>query len=242
MIHIITMWHNEEYLAPLFLEHYKRADMITVILDSNSDNTPRLLRDPKINIERFSSEGLDDIQKAKLLSAVATFSGADVRIVVDSDEFIYPVKDIEIEPGKVYSVGFYEVFRNHKDKDIDRTAPPLQQRTHGNPKRGQSFGQNHFVKPIVFGKGVDVFLAPGNHSLYGDAEIIDDCFDGSHWAMADPTLAMGRRAKKRLRMSEVNYKNGLTSHDWDITADKILNDCDAWLGGPKVINTDRERF
>lgn len=243
MIHVITMWHNEEYLAPLFLNHYKRADKITVILDTNSDNTPKWLREDKITVERFTSAGLDDLQKAKFLSAVASMSDADVRIVVDSDEFIYPVTEDEIEEGKVYSVGFYEVFRHLQDKEIDRTQPPLQQRTHGNPQRGQSFGQDHFVKPIVFGKGVDVYLAPGNHYLLGDDfEIVDDHFDGSHWAMADPAIAMNRRLKKRLRMSQENYARGLTSHDWNITGDQILDDCQKMLQSPVVINTERERF
>jgi len=234
------MWHNEECLAPLFLKHYENADRITVILDDCTDDSIRYL--DGCDVQEIQTGGLDDINKGKLLSSLATESNADVRIVVDADEFVYPTEDIEVRPGFVYSVGFWEVFRHSSDVDVNFDRCPLQQRKHGNSIRGQSFGQNHFIKPIVFGKGVDVWLAPGNHYLMSEDPIIDGCFDGSHWAMADPALAVARRCEKKVRMSKRNYDNGLTSHDWNITPQEIIQDCANRLDSPKVIVTDCERF
>jgi hypothetical protein len=240
MIHIISMWHNEEYLAPLFLEHYKRADKITIILDDCSDCTREYLGG--CEVEEIKTGGLDDIAKAKLLSAAAFISDADIRIIVDADEFIYPTLPMDVRPRQIYSVGFFEVFRHQSDKDIDRTQPPLQQRKHGNPKRGQSFGQDHFVKPIVFGPGSLCMLEPGNHYNMSDDPVIDNMFDGAHWAMADTAISLSRRFMKRHRMSQVNYDNGLTSHDWNVTAQDILKDSEKMIMSPEVISTDRERF
>lgn len=240
MIHIITMWHNEEFLAPLFLKHYERADRITVVLDDCTDDTLSYLSG--CDVQEIKTGGLDDINKGKLLSSLASESDADVRIVVDADEFVYQTQDIEVLPGFVYSVGFYEVFRHASDTDISLDRPPLQQRKHGNPVRGQSFGQNHFIKPIVFGKGVEVWLAPGNHYLMSADPIIDGCFDGAHWAMADLDVALARRGEKKVRMSQRNYQNGLTSHDWNVTPAQIMADCDRMREAPKVIITERDRF
>jgi len=237
------MWHNEEILAPLFFDHYKRADLITIILDDCTDNTRDYMKGKPYEVLKIESGGLDDIQKAQLLSHVATQSKADVKIVVDSDEFIYPTRDdFTVKPGEVYSVGFWEVFRHISDSDVNRNAPPLQQRKHGTPVRGVSFGQGHFIKPIVFGKGVEVWLAPGNHSLMSDDKIIDDHFDGTHWAMADVDIAIARRGLKRVRMSQANYDNGLTSHDWNITAAQIIADCNDKLNAPETVRTERVRF
>lgn len=238
--HIISMWHNEEYLAPLFLNHYRNADKITIILDDCNDSSREYLGG--CEVEEISTGGLDDINKAKLLSAAAHFSDADIRIVVDADEFIYPTRPLRVNPFTVYSVGFWEVFRHRTDPDIDRDAPPLQQRLHGNPKRGQSFGQNHFIKPIVFGQGARCMLTPGNHENMGGDPIIDNAFDGVHWAMADSAISLGRRFAKRHRMSRVNFDNGLTSHDWNITGQEILRDCESMVNAPKVVNAERERF
>lgn len=222
-VDVISMWYNEEYLEPLFLDHYRNARELIILQDAEPD--------------------MDDISKAKRLSEAANASDADVRIVVDADEFVYPVTDVmNVEPGEVYVVGFWEVFRHSSDLDIDRDAPPLQQRLHGNPVKGESFGQTGmFNKPVVFGKGVDVELAPGNHYV-GGGELVEGCFDGVHWAMADAAVAVHRRMVKKSRQGRVNYENGLTSHDWHVTEDEILRECAAKSDMPWVVNTGRRRF
>lgn len=48
-IEIITMWYNEEALAPFFLKHYSWADKITLLYD-----------------EETSDKSLDIIAKAKI--------------------------------------------------------------------------------------------------------------------------------------------------------------------------------
>lgn len=245
MIHIISMWHNEEIIAPLFIEHYKRADKITILLDDCTDSTRDYLSG--CEVREIKTGGLDDILKAHTLSCVANNSNADMRIVVDSDEFIYPLDDdYEMRPDAVAEVPFWEVFRHQEEADIDYTKPPLQQRIHGNPNKGQCFGQNHFTKPIVFGPEVEVNLMPGNHSLYPESyeprKLARNGFEGAHWAMADHTIAIQRRINKKHRMSQVNYQNGLTSHDWHITREQIIATCMGHRYDPKVIEIDRERF
>jgi hypothetical protein len=166
-------------------------------------------------------------------------SKADVRIVVDADEFIYPIGDWFVEPGKVYSAGFWEVFRHRSDSDVDSSKPPLQQRKHGNQIRGECFGQRSFVKPIVFGRGVEIKLSPGNHSADG-VKPVHGMFDGSHWAMSDRSIALDRRMRKKARQSEYNMTHGLTSHDWHITETEIIAECNKHLDDPVVIKTSRK--
>jgi len=44
-IEVLTMWHNEAFLAPFFLKHYAFADSIRVIDDvDTSDNTKEIIR------------------------------------------------------------------------------------------------------------------------------------------------------------------------------------------------------
>lgn len=243
-MNIITMWHNEEYLAPLFLNHYAAVDQIIIILDDCTDGSRDHIAQSTAPCEvlEVKTGGLDDIMKAQILSDVLNIKNHMPRAVVDSDEFIYSVNDIPIAPGCVYSVGLWEVFRNEKDSDIDRALPPLQQRVYGNETCGQCFGQDHFVKPIIFGPGIIARLAPGNHSLVGPSEVIDGQFEGAHWAMADPELAIQRRLTKRARMSKVNYDNGLTSHDWNITEEVIRAECEQMKDSGKVVDTGYIRF
>ena len=241
MIHIISMWHNEEFLAPLFMNHYQRADKISIILDDCTDNTRDYL--DGCEVIEISSGHLDDLDKARKLSTLANESDADLRIVVDSDEFIYGSAPIGHSEGLVYSVGFWEVFRHSSDSDIDREKPALPQRLHGNPNQGQCFGQNHFTKPIVLGRGVKADFAPGNHSLRDKSQrVLTGFFDGVHWAMADPSIALDRRHKKRARMSMNNKMFGLTSHDWNVTTEQIVRECSLRLNSERVVFTDRERF
>lgn len=236
------MWHNEEMLAPLFLQHYGRASKLTILLDDCTDRTEHIIKG-HAEVHKITSGGLDDIQKAQLLSITANNSDADMRIVVDADEFVYSTSHPREHPFcAIASVIFHEVFRHETDVDIDPHSPPLQQRTHGNPIAGQSFGQNSFTKPIVFPRGIDVDLAPGNHSLNNRWPIVAGHFEGAHWAMADPELAKGRRLEKSRRMSMVNYQNGLTSHDWHITGSDITDECAAHTQDPQVIITAKGRF
>jgi hypothetical protein len=84
---------------------------------------------------------------------------------------------------------------------------------------------------------------PGNHSLRDKTQlVINGAFEGVHWAMADPAIALDRRHKKRARMSVNNKMFGLTSHDWNVTTEEIVRECSLRLNSERIIFTDRERF
>jgi len=240
MIEVITMMHNEEMLAPLFLLHYWQADRITVILNDCSDMTAHYLTpEMKCEVHQFKSGDLNDVVKAQVLSEYVNRSPADIRIVVDADEFVFG--DLgQVREGEVYEVSFFEVFRHETDKDIDQDAFPLQQRTHGNQIEGECFGQKHFKKPVVFGRGVVAQPCPGNHALLDKHPAVKGVFQSAHWAMADPALAIARRLRKKERMSQFNKTHGLTSHDWHITRQEIVDECSKHLQDPICIKTERE--
>jgi hypothetical protein len=86
-----------------------------------------------------------------------------------------------------------------------------------------------------------VDLSPGNHAnKYG--ELVHGKYDGAHWAMADVTIAIDRRLRKKARQSQSNFQKGLTSHDWHITREEIEAECKCKEDLPQVIKTVKETW
>ena len=53
---LITMWYNEEFLAPFFLNHYKWVDKIHILLDADTDDNTEAIATGYSNvlIEHFN--------------------------------------------------------------------------------------------------------------------------------------------------------------------------------------------
>lgn len=223
-IEIITMWYNEEFLAPLFLRHYDFADAITLLYDMDTtDSSLDMVRaDPRVTVQPFRfPDGMDDALKQVKVNERYRASGADWALLVDADEFLFwkredtVVTDIrpllETTGADIFTVQMLDVMRHRDDADIDRSLPPLMQRRHG-------FGRG--VKPCVVRTGRDFYWRAGCHELVSTEQntIVADTLFGAHWAMADPCFSIERRLKhRRARQSKYNLEKGLTSHNHHIT-------------------------
>ena len=214
-IELITTYFKEEFLAPLFLIHYDWVDRMTFITQKREDHQ------------------FDDEDKMNWINQAISRSQADWVVLVDMDEFIYPLPYgcnprgvLEQERGDVIYSHMTRMWRHHTDGDIDRSQPPVPQRLHGQPDH---------VKPCVFrpnGKRVGA----GNHD-------ITSCFlmehgkpwAGAHWANADACFWVERETKHRgPRLTERNRQRGHGTHTLR-TREQILAECEAHKNDPVII-------
>jgi hypothetical protein len=191
-IEIITTYYREEFLAPLFFLHYETwADRITVLT------------------ERFPDNKTDDVLKMDLINGAVSRSVADWVVVVDFDEFVYPMpigrdprKTLEEEKGDIIQCKMLRVWRHNTDGDINLSQPPLPQRRHGN-------GVHDHTKPCIFRpKGVSTGIGCHNVTVPGHYGWGQE-WQAVHWANADPIFGIQRTRRDRLnRMSQRNLSNG----------------------------------
>src|SRR5260370_25721256 len=157
-IEVVTMMYNEEFLAPFFLSNYSWADSITVLYDTDStDKTREIMSSSnKATIIDFSfPNGMDDNIKVAGINEYIRSSSADWIVLVDADEFVFRPKGnirefLSRRKEDIVQVGFWEVYRHRDDLDLNANeSPVVLQRRHGDPRFGQSYGTDCFIKPIV---------------------------------------------------------------------------------------------
>jgi len=249
-LEVITMWYNEAFLAPLFMNHYSFANKIHLFYDQDTtDNTLEIIEKyDNINIIPFRfPDMMDDIIKVDKINNLYKSLDCDWVIVVDADEFVFPIplgRDIRefLERENNYDlvyVQLWQVYRHKNDSDLTYALPTLQQRRHGD--RNVTEGINAaYVKPIVVRPSAGVEWLPGCHKIR-DKKNLNNIINkiignqiaispqklyGSHWAMADPKFAVKRRIKDRKeRQSRRNLENKLTFQHHHITESTILEDC-----------------
>lgn len=146
-VEIISVWYNEEFLAPYFLKHYDWVDLITIFYDQDStDGTLDLIsKHPKVRVIPFRFPDMfDDDIKIKMMNKRLLSSECDWVFGLDADEFIF-YKDeqgdfvydlrpfLEAIPSGFNSilVKFQSVFRNIREGNLDPLAPAVPQRRHG---------------------------------------------------------------------------------------------------------------
>ncbi|GAI63944.1 unnamed protein product, partial [marine sediment metagenome] len=97
-IAIITVWYNEQALAPFFLKHYSYVDNIFLYLDRDTnDNTLNICKSfPNVIIGdiRFPN-GYDSVDHTnKINASIKELKGRYNWVYsVDSDELIFPPKE-----------------------------------------------------------------------------------------------------------------------------------------------------
>ena len=178
-VEVITTYYKEEFLAPLFLQHYSWVDHINIITAA------------------FPDGKFNDHLKTDLINRAIAASPADWVIVVDFDEFVFPYPygtDPRMvlceETGDKINVPMWRVWRHHTDRDIDRMAPPVPQRLHGVPNR-------EHTKPCIFrpnGISIHVGCHAANfpsHFEWGQP------WTAVHWANADPCFGIARSREDR---------------------------------------------
>jgi hypothetical protein len=238
-IAIVTMWFNEEILAPLFFRHYRQFADIHVLLDvATTDNTESVCNDFGANIIPHEfSDGMDDRVKIKRYNMLKDALAYDYIVGLDADEFIFePDKlkaHIKDNRPDYQNVAFYQTYQHKDEKPINITDPVFKQRTHADPSLD---GWNAFyVKPCIVRSGLKANWQPGCHSL-----IIKEPFNvgklwiGAHWHMADVEIAVKRRLGVKRRQSRVNLDENLTLHNHHITEEEIRRVCKEHENDPKI--------
>ena len=240
-VSIITVLYNEEILAPFFLNHYSWADEIHVLLDSDTtDRTADICRSYKnVTIEEFKfPDMMDAIIKQEHIHRVFRRIDADWVFVVDCDEFVFMPLYAKIRTalerlnGNVVSVHMWPVYRHRTDSDLDPEVSIREQRRHG--EGNMSLGWNSaYIKPCMAKPESEITWGLGCHNYNPNPKIkfVESyLFQGAHWKMADPELAIVRRIiNGKNRQSQNNLSGGYQVQDHFITEEEIRAECEAHL-------------
>lgn len=264
-VELVTIWYNEEFLAPFFLNHYSWVDKIHLVIDSDTNDATVSIAQQYPNVEigyiNFPDMMDDKIKADKFNTVYRSIVDADYVIVVDSDEFIFcnliekPVKThIEDTLMDVYFVHLWQIYKHEFDAPLDPNIPTFLQRRHGDPDMGN--GSNLvYIKPCVVKVGKNIFFGIGNHCLDYDGVYVSICntdvsslseknvsvngndmLQGSHWRLVDVEESIKRRIiNRKWRQSKTNLENGYCSNYHHITKKDILKEYEDNKQNPIVI-------
>lgn len=250
-IGVVTVWYNEEDLAPFFLSHYGFADQIFVYLEG-TDRTEVICQNfSNVIVEDFKMPmGFDDFAKIGRINRAIHerfWEKFDWVISVDADEFVLAPKNCEdmehfllaqerLGYNVVYSKMF-QVYRHETDEDLDSSKPALWQRQHGDPDFHDLFNAK-YIKPNVIKPCLEFEWNTGCHSIkkMDGARSAPEMLVGAHWKMADESFAAKRRIEGgRDRASERNRKLGFGYQDLEITEVEIQDMLEKHRRDPNVL-------
>lgn len=226
------MWYNEEELAPFFLNHYKWADEIHIIIDTDSNDRCEEIacKAENVQISHFSPpDGMDDEKKQKIINGIASIRSEDWIILADADEFIlFDNKFLENVSQDIIVSKYCQPYRHFLDSDLDPENPSVEQRRHGN-----EIVDLVWYKPSVVRSRINPQWLPGFHSLtfatseMKQARYYPEIQKAMHWIMADKDLAIERRINGRKnRQSKNNLEKGFSLHNHYITEEEIRVECE----------------
>ncbi|NTW17048.1 MAG: hypothetical protein HGA41_06270 [Syntrophaceae bacterium] len=245
----VTMVYNEAILLPYFLHHYSYLDEIHVLYetDTTDESLDILTGAPNVVVEKCHIEGgLDDIAKIGLINKTVQNMKSDWVYVVDPDEFIFPTNNespydfLNRQICEVVRSGMFQVYRHRDDKDLDPSLPPIPQRIHGDPNlfsidvQAHRAANNVYIKPNVVRPSINLQFHPGHHHIEGNPVPSHELYLGVHWQMADPSIAIARRMARKARISERNKTHQMGWQHFDITVNKIKEECDLHLDDPII--------
>lgn len=231
---VITCWWNEEALARLFLKSHSYADKIFILLDTQAMDKSReiALADPRVEIIPISMpNGFDDGIKVHAINLKArSLAGLyDWVIAVDSDEFFLgdPRKELLLAAeSTVVKWGFWDIFKNRNDKDLDLSGDILQRR------HGVWGGHKHCIarphKHLTWEVGC-------HNCLDNPRNVARTMITGVHWNSADPSIAFPRRMARSARLSKNNIDKRWGYQYIGLTHASIQSHLDSHLDDPKVI-------
>lgn len=245
-ISIVTMWYNECFLAPFFLNHYNYADEINIILDSETnDNTIDICK--KYNntlIEEFSfTDGFDDQIKVEKFNQKVAELDSDWVFVVDADEFIFPPAYQDVKTylkkisGNLIFARMWQIYCHKSDQKLDSKKNTIFQRRHGDPNRTKGINKL-YNKPIIVRPEIGIRWFPGCHYYEenSNVKISRKKFYGSHWANVNIENSIERQiVGRKQRFSKRNIEAGLGIHLHDITEEKIREKHKQHLEDPVVL-------
>lgn len=244
-ISIVSVWYNEAFLAPFFLEHYRYADEILIFVDADTDDKTVEIcsRYPNTRIEKIRyPDGYNcRLQTEKVNEAVPGLD-CDWVICVDADELLFPEgmgdtrKALAVANGNLIFAQIWQVYRHAEDSDLDANRPAVVQRRHGDPNTTRGIN-GLYNKPIITKPSARVAWKPGFHAYFKNDKVVisDTVFKGAHWQMADIDLAIQRRIKgQRNRQSRENLNRKWARQHHYITEEAIRSECERHLHDPKL--------
>lgn len=244
-VSVLTRWCNDAALAPFFLNHYAWADEIVVLLNSDTtDNTRQIIgryRNARI-VEFEFTNGFNGREANELINNVAAELQSDWIIAVDADEFVFladgrePREALAEADGNLMYADFWQIYRHRTELDLDPSLPALWLRRHGDPNRTAG-GNANYQKPIIVKAGLGVWWGVGLHNYAENprVRVASIRFDGAHWRMADPDLAVARRLRgRRENVSAEDIENRWSFDNFDITESEIRTECAAHLDDPQL--------
>jgi len=247
-ISAVTMVYNEAFMLPFFLRHYHYLDEIHVLYetDTTDQSFDILSRAPNVVIEKCHIEGgLDDIEKINLFNSAVQRISADWVYVVDPDELIFPPNEspysfLNRQSCDVVRSGMFQVYRHRNDKDLDPTLAPIPQRIHGDPdlfstdEQPNRASNSLYIKPNVVRPSVNIRFLPGHHQIEGNPHTSSELYLGAHWQMAEPSVAIARRMERKARISERNRAHRMGWQHFDVSIEKIREECERHLDDPAI--------
>lgn len=248
-IAIVTVWYNEEDLAPFFLKHYSYVDDIYVYIDKVTNDSTRKICEEHSNVTIRGMSfpaGFDDILKVNRINSAVRALKHDWVFAVDADELIQQPKQYESakeflshQQKQGYNLviaKMFQVYRHVTDEDLDISKPVLPQRSHGDPDFSKPFNRC-YIKPIVVRPGVGISWSVGCHSYRANKKlrVAKEQFFGAHWKMADPELAVKRRMRNKARLSKRQKAKNRSYQDIRVTKKVILKELKQHSHNPKVL-------
>lgn len=250
-IAIVTVWYNEEDLAPFFLKHYSYVDNIYVYLDTVTNDSTRNICKAHSNVTIRSMSfpaGYDPAAQVRRINSAVRALKHDWVYAVDADELIQQPKQYQSakaflleQQDQGYNLviaKMFQVYRHVTDQDLDITKPVLPQRSHGDPDLSTVFNRC-YVKPIVVKPetGIAWHVGCHNYKKNKNIRVAKERFFGAHWKMADPVLAIRRRMHNRARLSKESRKKRRLWQDARITKKAILTALKQHSHDPNVLSS-----
>lgn len=202
-VEVITAWHNQAFLAPFFLDHYRYADRINVSVGAGTDDDTLAIcsRYPNVSVDPVRFTGpIDDEQKVARLNTVYRALRCDWVFAVDSDEFLFPQpwgtnprpslnKEHDFDVVRARTL---RVYRHRSEADLDPRRPAVPQRRHGELDAGERIdGQG--TRPLVVRGGLDAGWTAGRRAFGRPGlRISPHVYACAHWAGADLAEGAGR--------------------------------------------------
>ena len=206
-IEVITVWDHQAALAPFFLEHYRFADRIHVILDARTDEATLTTcgRYPNVGVERIQlPEGFDAERKVAEVNRVYRRLACDWVFAVDADQLLFPLPwGTEQRPALNREHDFdlvrartLRVHRHRTETDLDPHRPAVPQRRHGRPDADEGVDGTG-ARPLIVRGGLDAEWTAGRRAFGPPGLRISPRIYGcAHWAKAD--LAPGPEREQHL--------------------------------------------
>jgi hypothetical protein len=240
----ITWLHNDAMIAPFIMSHYAFADkMIVMVDDRTTDSSAEIAsRYPNAQIMPFFSDKANCKVCTDAVNNVMKGLDCDWIINTCNDEFAFPKngadwrETLSSVSGNVVYVDMWQVYRHRTDSDLDPSKPAIYQRRHGDPNRDTGINAA-YKKPMIVAPGCGIEFTIGFHSCKPNNNIVvaEKRFDGAHWIMADPALAIARRMRgTRANQNSMNLSAGWGYQHFDVDERRILRECEEHLDDPQL--------